>query len=1217
MNHLTRTRLLAAAALFLLLTGLCRAIHTVPYEPEFYEVSDAVVTPHIAWAKPIAGTPVRALLIAPWFCHRETVELEQRLELDATPMMTTTRRALGYEVQRVRSWAYVTGLFRGEREQELRRKLDADYDVYVIGSDWKALPLWARYEILKRVKDGAGLLIGYRRHGKYLDKVLALECRDDPTVITAGLPWRRAANLDKYGKDAPLFRAASFGKGRVLAFQYESDAVCRRYLTPREDVRSARMDYEIAQALAIRALLWCARREPPVELRTPQPWRWNWNKPPESLSLAVRAATPVWRGAVEGVWYDAEGNELARTRTAFRTGRDTAPVKIELPAPADLPAGTAFCVVRALVDDRVAGFACFRTAVDGTAFSGVTFTRERFPADAPVEALVRLTGPPGGKAELHWTVHDAYGRILDTQSTPWPASAAELRISQKLPPPRCVWHRLDLELRLAGRTAARTRAEFFRAWRPPDDEFQLVAWYGPARDSYEDSLIQRAFADAGINVVYPSHIWGENAARRCMDAVRAGMSLLPYICSVRLDPAPPPAEADPHARRPPVTDPTYRRRLEDQVTDVAKQFRPLSPVGYSLGDENYFAPGRAEYCSAPSSVAWFRTWLRKRYGDIEALNRTWGAHLASFEQAGPIWLADARAQKAAAHWIDFRLCMEDSWSGIFAFLADVIHRIDPEAKVGHEGSGRLDSFGAFDWYGMLRRINLFVPYPSRPAGGNLVRSFRTPGTMSSYWYGSYTFRRRLTIQRYFPWFCLFQGFNSAWYFNTYGHAAMAHEVGFAPDLRPLPHFVETARNCRIIRGGFDKLLLNAVRENDGIAVYYSPAAIHANTFWNRAASHDAVLNALGALLNDIGLQYEYVSDAQVAAGILEKKRFRLLVLPLAQAMDAAQAEAVRRFHARGGVVVADLPPAVENAHAAPWAEQPPAAIFGPQPAGAQQTVIPPKSPILELDKQRLPCQGVLVGNAKTPADFTAMGRIDGTPVLLRSPQKRAALLNFAFGGYLGVRHAPDGAALRRALSHLLAELGVRPAVQVLDADGQPLPNVMTVRFTRGDATFLGIMPGDDKSKEERTILAELRLPGKAHVYDMRRGRYLGPVDRTVVTLTTCRAELFALLPHPVLPPRIDGAEFADAAPFGRRIRVHGRLLRADGGGPSKTAHVVRVQLVPPDGRRRRRLQRKLLVDDGAFRADLLLPPDAPAGGWSLEVTDIDTGFTTRHWMKRP
>ncbi len=1203
---------------FLLLAGVCRAVRTVPYEPEFYEVSDAVVTPHISWAKPLSGKPVRALLIAPWFCHRETVELEQRLELDATPMMTTTRRALGYEVQRVRSWAYVTGLFRNEREQDLLRKLESDYDVYVIGSDWKALPLQARYEILKRVKNGAGLLIGYRQGGKYLGKVLALDCKDDTAGVTAGLPWKQAANLDNYGKEAPLFRAASFGKGRVLAFQYPSDPVCRRYLTPREDVRSTRMDYEIAQALAIRALLWCARRELPVQMQAAPPWRWNWKTPPESLSLALRSETPVWRGAVEAVWYDADGTELARSRTAFRTGANPgAAAKIELPAPADLPAGTAFGVVRALIDDRVAGFACFPTTVQGTKFGKITFRSERFPAGASVDTRVRLTGPPGEKADLRWSVRDAYGRILETQNKPWPADAAEMRISQELPPPRCAWHRLDLELRIAGRRAARTQAEFFRAWRPPGDEFQLVAWYGPARDSYEDSLIERAFAEAGINVVYPSHIWGKDGARRSADAVRAGMSLLPYICSVRTDTSPPPPDADPHARRPPVTDPAYRKRLLKQVTDSAQQFRPMSPVGYSLGDENYFAGGRAEYCSAPSSVAYFRRWLRKRYGDIAALNRAWGTQLTSFDQAAPIWLADARTQKAPAPWIDFRLCMEDSWSGIFTDLAGAIHGIDPEAKVGHEGSGRLDCFGAFDWYGMLRGINLFVPYPSRPAGGNLVRSFRQPGTMSSYWYGSYTFRRRLTIQRYFPWFSLFQGFNSAWYFNTYGHAAMAHEVGFAPDLRPLPHFVETARNAAIIRSGFDKLLLNAVRENDGIAVYYSPAAIHANTFWNRAASHDAVLNALGALLNDLGLQYEYVSDAQVAAGVLDKKRFRLLILPLAQAMDAGQAEAVRRFHSRGGALLADLPPAVENAHAAPWAEQPLAAIFGEQPAGARQAAAPPKSPTLELDKQRLPCQGVLIANAKPPPGFTTMGRVDGTPVLLRNPRNRAALLNLAFTGYLGQRQSADGATLRRVLARLLAELGIQPAVQVLDADSQPLPNVMTVRFSRGNATFLGIMPGDDGSREERTVLAELRLPRKAHVYDMRRGRYLGPVDRTVVTLTTCRAELFALLPHPVLPPRIDAAEFADAAPFGRRVQVRGRLLRADDGDLSKTAHAVRIELVPQNGRRQAWLRTKLLVEDGVFRTELRLPPDAPAGGWTLEVTDIDTGFTTRHWMKQP
>ena len=47
-----------------------------------YRVSENVETAHIAWAKPLTCGAVRVLVISPKKCHRETVELAQRLSID-------------------------------------------------------------------------------------------------------------------------------------------------------------------------------------------------------------------------------------------------------------------------------------------------------------------------------------------------------------------------------------------------------------------------------------------------------------------------------------------------------------------------------------------------------------------------------------------------------------------------------------------------------------------------------------------------------------------------------------------------------------------------------------------------------------------------------------------------------------------------------------------------------------------------------------------------------------------------------------------------------------------------------------------------------------------------------------------------------------------------------------------------------------------------------
>ena len=57
---------------------LQRRLQPTPFD----RITTEVVTPHIRWAKPLPGGPVRTLVVAPRWMQRETVELAQRLDLD-------------------------------------------------------------------------------------------------------------------------------------------------------------------------------------------------------------------------------------------------------------------------------------------------------------------------------------------------------------------------------------------------------------------------------------------------------------------------------------------------------------------------------------------------------------------------------------------------------------------------------------------------------------------------------------------------------------------------------------------------------------------------------------------------------------------------------------------------------------------------------------------------------------------------------------------------------------------------------------------------------------------------------------------------------------------------------------------------------------------------------------------------------------------------------
>jgi hypothetical protein len=52
-------------------------------KPTPYDTMTAeIATPHVTWAKPLPGGPVRTLVVCPRWYQRETIELAQRLDLD-------------------------------------------------------------------------------------------------------------------------------------------------------------------------------------------------------------------------------------------------------------------------------------------------------------------------------------------------------------------------------------------------------------------------------------------------------------------------------------------------------------------------------------------------------------------------------------------------------------------------------------------------------------------------------------------------------------------------------------------------------------------------------------------------------------------------------------------------------------------------------------------------------------------------------------------------------------------------------------------------------------------------------------------------------------------------------------------------------------------------------------------------------------------------------
>ena len=133
---------------------------------ELNSLETDVETPHTKWAKPWAGGPIRVLFLAELNANinglplRPAVELMQRFDLDADAVLVMPAKGNTYAIM----FPGESGVYGGEAgEQRLARLLKKPYDCYVVtGSIMGHIPDSSRKLVMKRVQEGAGLVLFYK-----------------------------------------------------------------------------------------------------------------------------------------------------------------------------------------------------------------------------------------------------------------------------------------------------------------------------------------------------------------------------------------------------------------------------------------------------------------------------------------------------------------------------------------------------------------------------------------------------------------------------------------------------------------------------------------------------------------------------------------------------------------------------------------------------------------------------------------------------------------------------------------------------------------------------------------------------------------------------------------------------------------------------------------------------------------------------------------------
>jgi hypothetical protein len=164
------------------------------------------------------------------------------------------------------------------------------------------------------------------------------------------------------------------------------------------------------------------------------------------------------------------------------------------------------------------------------------------------------------------------------------------------------------------------------------------------------------------------------------------------------------------------------------------------------------------------------------------------------------------------------------------------------------------------------------------------------------------------------WRMITRGCDAVWWWRW--EAIGRYHGWLAPNLDPYPAVLEILRDTQIVRDGLGDLLLSSEMQTDDIGILYSlPSAYAAQvqaspTFGSYEKNHTAFHNAL----RDLGLNFRYFTDRQMRRGEVDLSQFKIIILPLTQAMGGHEAKLFRKFVRSGGVLIADVRPAIYDGH---------------------------------------------------------------------------------------------------------------------------------------------------------------------------------------------------------------------------------------------------------------------------------------------------------------
>ncbi len=850
-------------------------------------------------------------------------------------------------------------------------------------------------------------------------------------------------------------------------------------------------------------------------------------------------------------------------------------------------------------------FCAYTSAAQSASAAEIVLPSSALERTGPVHVIYKTGWPATGKGELSVKWTDTYGRVVEDRKIPVVLTdEAEIGFDIDLRMAVAMENELSVHFSLAGKNrkgAPDNREEDAKisfVARPPQQEwwdYATIMWQSHNAAQY--ATLKTLGVNAAMHRGKPVDLPEILARQELPDALLKN-DLRWYNENIATDfyaeyhrwfpdrevnwkfheakelYAKDPSSKEAFKRNPSLSDPAWLKKVHDRLVACARINSAYRPLFYNLGDESGIADLAAywDFDFSDNSLTEMRAWLKARYGTLEALNQQWGTHFTAWDLVTPMTTNEAIkvADDNFSSWADFKEWMDVSFANATKMGVDAVRSVDPDAYVALEG-GQTPGWGGYDYARLSKVLPAIEAYDLganveilQSLNPKLVRVITTGGAGPD--------------ERWRMWYELLHG-NRGLIIWDDKHQFVNN------DATPGPRGKEAAPFYTELTSGIGALFINSERQSDPVAIHYSQASFRTEWLLEQKPKGAAWVKRSSAteeggdfqrlresycrLLEDLGLQYRFVSYDQVEGGELLRGGYRVMILPRSSAISRLEAEAMRRFVEQGGTLIADGEPAIFDEHSR------------------------------KLSSSQL--SDLFAGPHDKPISERSFG------------QGKAIFVNLSILNYYRDRLLSKEQNALGTMGKVLKTAGVAPAFSVTESTGGPAVGVEVHTFRNGGVDIVGLLANRQLYVEDlgqadtisnrrfdkaKTVL--LNLPAESFVYDVRAGKSLGSKKQLTVQLDPYDPTVFAISPSS-LPT------LSVSAPARLTKGQIGQVGMNFAGATPAATHIFHVDVTDPAGKVVPYYSGNVLATKG--RADKFLPLSLSdkTGNWTVHVKDLLTG----------